>query len=112
MYGDRPLQDSNTFLFLQPLKSHNLVVFNPFPLARNAFDITTELEKHLLPIRIYLNFPVFSKFTFDISYQIHLPVSGRVEHDIAKTGMEVYRDIIPKCLNLHTADIAQDHRSY
>lgn len=31
-----------------------------------------------------------------------------VEHDIANTGIEVYRDIIPKCLNLHTADIAQD----
>ena len=62
-------------------------------------------------------YSVLPKFTPKISYrsislQKNKLVSGQRQIRIPSlsTGMELYQDIFMKCLSLHSADIAQDHR--
>ena len=70
-------------------------------------------------IRVCLNLPPRSHIDSLHFRKINwLPVSDRVEYCIANaisecigsTGMELNQDIPMKCLLIHSADIAQDHR--
>ena len=60
-----------------------------------------------LPPRSHINPSHFRKIKW-------FPVSDRVEYCIANTVFKYWNIIVPgyvnKCLNLHFADIAQDHR--
>ena len=88
--------------------------FSWFPLLKRNLKLKLQKAQNKC-IHFCLNLPPKSHINPSQFRKINwLPVSNRVEYCIANTVFKywngLYWDVFMKCLSLHSADMAQDHR--